>query len=173
MTLVQEVTGVGAGDVGELYGSLSGRLEQIVRLDVRASDAVIEDACQVAWFRLLHHCHRVHREAVMAWLVRTAVHEAFRVLRRARFELSLDAAGDEDRSPASAVAPGTPQELLECRERIDELRRLSERQQRLVWLQAFGLSYAEMAAHEGCTHRTVERQLLRARAELRDGVRSG
>ena len=92
MTLIEATPSVGVGDVGELYGALAGRLEQIVRLDVRAPEAVIEDACQVAWCRLLDHSHRVHRETAMAWLARTAVHEAFKLLRRDRRELSLDAA---------------------------------------------------------------------------------
>jgi RNA polymerase sigma factor (sigma-70 family) len=138
----------GAGDVGELYGSLAGRLQQIVRLDVRAPDAVIEDACQVAWFRLLHHSHRVHRETVLAWLATTAAREALRLLRR-------------------DGRPGTPHELIERRERLHEVERLPERQQRVVWLHALGLSYAEIALHEGCTRRTVDRQLLRARHALR------
>jgi RNA polymerase sigma factor (sigma-70 family) len=167
MTLTEETPSCGVGDVGELYGSLAPRLEQIVRLDVRASDAVIEDACQFAWCRLLHHSHRVHRETVMAWLARTAVHEAFKLLRRDRRELSLDVALEDGRHElAWAVDPATPDQLLECRERIRELQGLPARQQRVVWLHAFGLSYAEMAAHEGCTRRTVDRQLLRARAAL-------
>lgn len=158
-------------DVGELYGLLAARLEQIVRLDVRASDAVIEDACQFAWYRLLHHSHRVHRETALAWLARTAVHEAFKLVRRDQRELSLDVvleaveAGGES---AFAVAPPTPQELLEDRERIARVRRLPERQQRVVWLHAFGLGYTEIAAHEGCTRRTVDRRLVRARQALRD-----
>src|SRR6201986_215021 len=90
----------GAGDVGELYGLLAKRLEQIVRLDVRAPDAVIEDDCQVAWSRLLHHHDRVHRETVLSWLIRTAVHEAFRLLRRDRRELSLDVAVELATAPA-------------------------------------------------------------------------
>ena len=76
-----ENAAAGVGDVGELYGLLSGRLEQLVRLDVRAPDVVIEDACQFAWSRLLHHRHRVYRETVLTWLARTAVHEAFKLLR--------------------------------------------------------------------------------------------
>ncbi len=153
----------GVGDVGELYGLLGRRLEQLVRLDVRAPDEVIEDACQFAWSRLLHHRHRVHRETVLTWLVRTAVHEAFKLLRRDMRELSLESA-DEDAIPVPAP---TPVELVERRERLADLGRLPERQQRALWLHALGLSYAEIARHEGCTTRTVERQLLRAR----DGVR--
>jgi RNA polymerase sigma factor (sigma-70 family) len=168
MTLIGETPSPGVGDVGELYGSLARRLEQIVRLDVRASDAVIEDACQFAWCRLLRHSHRVQRETVMAWLARTAVHEAFKLLRRDRRELSLDVALDDgEHELAWAVDPATPDQLLECRERIGELRGLPPRQQRVVWLHAFGLSYTEMAAHEGCTRRTIDRQLVRARAALR------
>ena len=110
MTLIEETPSCGVGDVGELYGSLAPRLEQIVRLDVRASDAVIEDACQFAWCRLLHHSHRVHRETVMAWLARTAVHEAFKLLRRDRRELSLDVALEDGARargrPRHADAPG-------------------------------------------------------------------
>ena len=54
MALIEATPSIGVGDVGELdvgelYRSLAGRLEQIVRLDIRASDAVIEDACQFAW----------------------------------------------------------------------------------------------------------------------------
>ena len=43
---------------------------------------------------------------------------------------------------------------------------LAVRPQRFVWLQALGLTYTEMAAHERCTPRTVDRQLSRARREL-------
>jgi RNA polymerase sigma factor (sigma-70 family) len=172
MTLIEEAPLRGVGDVGELYGSLARRLEQIVRLDVRASDVVIEDACQFAWCRLLHHSQRVHRETVMAWLARTAVHEALKLLRRDHRELSLNVVLEDGDEPAWAVDPATPEQQLECRERIGELRGLPRRQQRVVWLHAFGLSYTEMATHEGCTPRTVDRQLLRARQAIRDGSRS-
>ena len=157
-------------DVGELYGLLSRRLEQIVRLDVRAPDAVIEDACSFAWSRLLHHRHRVHRETVVAWLARTAVPEAFKLLSRDRRELSLEAAGEQPGQPLPSLpAPArAPHELVEERERLADLRRLPKRQQRILWMQAFGLSYAEIAAREGCTLRTVERQLLRAKQRVRE-----
>lgn len=156
------------GDIGELYGALAVRLEEIVRLDVRASDAVIEDACQVAWCRLLRHGERVHRETVMAWLARTAVREAFRSLRRDRRERLLEDAIEKGADLACTSAPATPDELFEQRERLKQIQALPVRQQRLLWLHAFGLTYLEMAAHEQCTRRTVDRQLLRARAALRE-----
>jgi RNA polymerase sigma factor (sigma-70 family) len=168
MALIEEVIGIGAGDVGELYAALADRLEQIVRLDVRASDAVIEDACQVAWVRLLHHRERVHRETVMAWLARTAVREAVRLLGRDRREASLEGVIEAEVEVSAMIVLATPHELFEQRARLQETCRLPERQQRLVWLHALGLTYVEMAAHEGCSRRTVERQLLRANAALRD-----
>jgi RNA polymerase sigma factor (sigma-70 family) len=156
----------GVDDIGELYDLLAGRLEQIVRLDVRAPDVVIEDACQVAWTRLVHHRDRVHREAVMSWLARTAVHEALRLVRRGRRELSLESAAEQT-APALSSGAG-PDAVVEQRQRLGEIRVLPERQQRVLWLHALGLSYTEIAEHEACTVRTVERQMLRARQGIRD-----
>jgi RNA polymerase sigma factor (sigma-70 family) len=157
-------------DIERLYRRLAERLAQIVRRDVHAPEPLIEDACQAAWGRLVDHSARVRRDTALAWLATTAVHEAFRLLRRDRRELSLEetleTAGE---ARISQRCPGAA-EVAEQRERIGELGRLPARQQRLVWLKAFGLSYAEIAAYEGCTTRTVERQLLRAKQALREGV---
>ena len=157
----------GVGDVETLYRSLSKPLEQMVRRDVRAPDPVIEDACQFAWARLVHHRERVQRDCAFSWLIKTAVHEALKHLRRRRRELSLEAIRED--TPNSMIIPGTPAfaEVLEFRERLDELRCLPERQQRLLWLHGFGLNYYEMSLHEGCTRRTIERQLLRAKQQVR------
>lgn len=154
------------GDVDELYRRLSPRLRQIVRCDVHASEAVIEDACQIAWSRLIRHSEHVRREAVLSWLATTAVREAFKLSWRDRRELSLDAELERmGELPIPSAAPG-PAELVELRDRLAEVRRLPVRQQRLVWMQAAGLSYIEMAERTGDTRRTVERQLLRAKGRL-------
>ena len=102
----------------------------------------------------------------MTWLARTAVHEAFKLLCRDRRELSLDAAG-EHATPAARLSFPAPEAAVESRERLGQVRGLPERQQRVLWMHAVGWSYVEIAAHEGCTVRTVERQLLRARKTLR------
>ncbi len=157
----------GTADLGELYGLLATRLERIVRRDVRAPDAVIEDACQFAWSGLVKHRERVRRDAALSWLATTAIREAIRLIRRDDRDQSLEAAievaGDV---LVQANLPG-PEELLDQLERLERLGALPIRQQRLLWLQGLGLSYDEMAAHEGCTTRTVERQLLRAKGSLR------
>jgi len=157
----------GAGDLAELYGQLSKRLEQILRRDVRAPAPVIEDACQFAWVTLVSHRDRVRRATTLPWLVKTAQHEAFKLVRRdgrdRSLEATLDAAGD---APLRLTAPD-PAELAVAHDRLGQLDRLPTRQQRLMWLQAFGHSYAEMAQHTGDTTRTVERQLLRAKQAVR------
>jgi RNA polymerase sigma factor (sigma-70 family) len=153
--------------VAELYRALSKRLEQIVRFDVRAPESVVEEACQFAWGRLIDHRDRVGHEGVLSWLAKTAVREALRLSRLDRRWVPLDSTLDGDR--VADALPG-PQELFERRERLASIGRLPERQQRVLWLHALGLTYVEIARHTGCTTRTVERQLLRARRAAREAA---
>ena len=154
-------------DLAKLSRDLAGRLEQIERMDVRAPEPVIEDACQFAWSRLVHHADRVRRETALSWLAKTAVREACRLARRDDRELSLDATLEYSGDRMLRTAAPGPDELVESWERLTYIRCLPERQQRLLWLHALGLTYTEMAAHTGCTRRTVERQLLRAKRSMR------
>ena len=90
-------------------------------------------------------------------------------MRRRGRDLSLEAlvedAGDVG-EPSAVATPALLEELVEQRARLESIRILPERQQRLVWLQGLGLSYAEMAGETGDSRRTVERQLLRAKQTL-------
>jgi RNA polymerase sigma factor (sigma-70 family) len=156
----------GIGDVAELYAASAGRVAQQVRHGIRAPEPVIEDACQVAWSRLIHHRGRVRRETAIAWVVKTAIHEALKLIRREHRELSLDALLEQAAEKTPTGTTPSLQELVELRARLDSIRLLPERQQRLVWLQGLGLSYTEMASQTGATTRTVERQLLRAKHKL-------
>ena len=78
-------------DVARLYAEEAVRVRRIVRMSVTAPPAVIEDACQVAWCRLLIHRARLRRESARAWLVRVAVREAVKSIQRERRERSLEA----------------------------------------------------------------------------------
>jgi RNA polymerase sigma factor (sigma-70 family) len=158
-------------DVADLYRARADQLRQIVRFTVRAPDAVIDDACQIAWSRLLSRWGSIRSEAAMPWLARTASREAVKLMRRSTRDLSLDALGEDRCAPAQAPfappAPSPPDLTAEFRARFDELRALPQRQQRLLWLQGLGLSYVEMAGYTGWSTRTVERQLMRAKRSLR------
>ncbi len=153
-------------EVAQLFAEQGVRVHRLVRACVQAPEPLIEDACQLAWIRLLLNRDRVRRETATAWLVRTAVHEAFKLIRQNRRELSLDAASEDPGRRSAASAPELLDELVEQRARLDSIRILPERQQRLVWLRGLGLTYAEMAGETGTTRRTVERQLLRAKRKL-------
>jgi RNA polymerase sigma factor (sigma-70 family) len=157
-----------ARDLGELYRLFSARLLRIVRGSVRAPEAVIEDACQFAWSRLIHERDRVAPDRAAGWLVTTALHEALKSIRRAGYEPSLETMVESGIEFVSPRADRSPEPLAERRERLLTLRSLSERQQRLLWLYGLGLTYEEIARRQGCTSRTVERQIARARTVLRE-----
>jgi RNA polymerase sigma factor (sigma-70 family) len=161
-------------EVARLYREEAVRVRKLVRMQVVASPALVEDACQIAWCRLLIHRARVRRESARAWLVRVAVHEALKATRREWRERSLEALQERDGrpdrgcdgEPATLPTPTLIEDLVEQRARLDSVRALPDRQRRLVWLQGLGLSYREMAGETGMTRRTVERQLMRARDSL-------
>jgi RNA polymerase sigma factor (sigma-70 family) len=156
------------GDEAELYRALANRLERIVRGEVSAPAELVEDACHHAWTKLINHSEQVHRDTALAWLVRTAVREAWKLSRRERREASLEASADGVDEPQIPTRLPGPEERLEFRERLAELELLSERQRRLVWLRAAGLSHVEMAAYTGDSVRTVERQIVRATHRMRE-----
>jgi RNA polymerase sigma factor (sigma-70 family) len=153
-------------DVGEIYLGNAVRVRRLVRRRVRAPEPVIEDACQTAWTRLVRDRRRVCADKAVPWLVTTAVREAVRLTRRGRREVFLEELLDDNGDLAEDTgAPGL-QEVAEDHARLDAVRLLPERQQRLVWLQALGWSYTEMAEQTGTTTRTIDRQLVRARRRL-------
>jgi RNA polymerase sigma factor (sigma-70 family) len=164
-------TGVDQSGIADLYRSLSKQLEQIVRLDVfHAPSPVVEDACQFAWDRLIDKREHIRRESALPWLARTATREALRAVSRDQRTISLDAALElQGDAILASVSPGAD-ELAQQRERLRSLVSLPERQRRFLLLQVLGLNYAEIAKHIGCTERTVERQLLRARRTLREAA---
>lgn len=161
----------GQPDPESAYLNLAPRLERIVSRNVTAPAGVIEDACQVAWSRWLLRRDEVASGALLAWLATTATREALRMLRTKRREVSLDAAmsAGAEVIELPTRAPG-PDDLAQLHERLAEVRRLPVRQQQMVWLVGLGFDYAEIGVCTGDTHRTVERQLHRARHRLREST---
>jgi RNA polymerase sigma factor (sigma-70 family) len=155
------------------YAELAPRLQAIVAHNVRAPEALIEDACQIAWSQWVTHRDRVSPNSVLAWLATTAIREALRLVRLESRHVPLT----EEREAGAKVinlpvrGPG-PEQLVEFRERLAEVRRLPVRQQRALWMQSFGYDYREIAAQTGATRRSVERNLMRARRGLEQVRRS-
>lgn len=154
-------------EIERLFRHHGSRLQRIVETGTSVPQATAEDACQAAWGRLLDRASGLGREAALSWLAITATREAARLERHAQWACSLEDAIEAGGEGVVALAGPSPDERLEPLERLRGLSRLPLRQQRLLWLQGIGFSYGEMAAHEGCTRRTVERQLLRAQQRAR------
>lgn len=155
------------GEVAELYARSAALVRGQVCSEVSAPEAVIDDACQFAWVRLLHHRHRVCRDRAVSWLITTALHEVFKLVRRDGHDLSLEQLLEETGEARINRTAAGPEEAVGARLRLELLRELPERQERLVWLRGLGFSYPEMAEEAEITVRTVERQLMKARRHLR------
>jgi RNA polymerase sigma factor (sigma-70 family) len=103
----------------------------------------------------------------LSWLAKTAVREALKLIRREERDLSLDARREGSGDAGLLVRSPGPDEIAEQRARLELLCVLSARQRMVLVLQAAGFSYEETAARLGMSRRTVERQLMRGRQELR------
>lgn len=154
-------------ELARLYLQLARPLQRCVGAVVHAPMPVIEDACQFAWSQLVGHHDRVQPEAVAGWLTKTATREAIRISRACEREVSLEAESELRGDWLAGPAGSEPGEVVERQEILARVRELPARQQRILWMKALGLSRTEVAAHERCTNRTVERQLERARGRLR------
>jgi RNA polymerase sigma factor (sigma-70 family) len=166
MVVMPHPSGQGV-DVDAVYMSSATKVRGLVQGTVRAPEPVIEDACQTAWARLVRDRRRVRSDTAVAWLVTTAIREAIRLTRRAGRELFLEDLLDDETGALPGQAPDPAlDELVDCRLRLNGLQVLPERQQRFIWLQALGWSYAEISDLTGASPRTVDRQLIRARRAL-------
>jgi RNA polymerase sigma factor (sigma-70 family) len=158
--------GIDERGLGVLYARSEGDVRGYVRSGVEAPEAVIEDACQFAWCRLVHHRERVSPDGAVAWVVTTAVHEAVKLNRRACRDLSLEALMEKTGDLQLSRTAPSAHDALAPRLRLALIDSLPERRRRLLWLQALGYTYPEIATQAGETVRTVERQLTKARAGL-------
>jgi RNA polymerase sigma factor (sigma-70 family) len=152
------------GDEDELYRRHHRHLLSAVASVVRAPDALIEDACQMAWMTLLR-C-QPDRDHVFGWLRRVAINEAYRLSAIARREPGYD--------PTAAIAVLIDEDgasfdrHLEARQALAILARLPERQRRDLTLLAAGYSYKEIQALTADRTRTnVNKSLRKARARIR------
>ncbi len=154
------------GDEAALYEAHHRDLPRLIARDMRsARPVVIEDACAHAWTEFVRH--QPERSCVIGWLRVVARREAIRQVQRDRLTGSLDAVIDaaHPEAPRSRMADG--QARAEVLEAFGHVAALPECKRRAFTRQVAGFSYQEIAAQLGWTQRTVERNLLRARAQVR------
>jgi RNA polymerase sigma factor (sigma-70 family) len=153
------------------FAELAPRLQRIVAQNVRAPAPLIEDACQIAWGRWITHRDRVAPGSLLPWLATTATREALRLLRKESRHAPLDQAADSGGTVIELPVPAPgPEQVVEFRERLAEVRRLPVRERTVIWMHGLGYDYREIAAHTGSTRRTVERNLVRARRGLQQAA---
>jgi RNA polymerase sigma factor (sigma-70 family) len=153
-------------DEEELFARQARRLHAVVSRNVRTSAANVDDACGFAWLQLVRH--RPPAAVAFAWLCTTAVREAIKLDQRTTRLIGLDqlARVATDSSPRAESSL----ERIAVGEQTTAVR-LRPREARVVGLRVASYSRDEIAELTGESHRTIDRQLGRARRKLRDALR--
>jgi len=164
-------------ELAAFYASHHTTLERIVARQVHSNGTIIEDACQTAWTILCAYPEvALHEQGTLSWLVTTATREAWkrsRLMTRKEspvggflptpdgVALELPEPAGESPDPCEVAIAHS-----EHAQRVEQLRTLTDRERLYLYLQGLGYSYTEMAQSTSASRRTVERQVLRARAKL-------
>jgi RNA polymerase sigma factor (sigma-70 family) len=159
-------------DTAALFSRYDRKLRDRVSAVVNTSQANIEDACMFAWVQLLRH-EIDEVDAAYSWLTTVAIREAVKLDRadRRTRPLPVDERG-------AVIEPIDPRDELAARDMLDHAAAviqeagLTSRQLEMISLQAWGLTYEQICERTGNSRRTVERQILRARAKLAQALRT-
>ena len=156
--------------IAAMHRQHARELERRVARRARAEPQTIEDACSFAWMQLITHPSIDLDEpshGALAWITRTAVHEAWRLeARRARDELLDEVALRRELRQREQTTPGVDQ-LAAQRARLDLVAQIPPRPRRFLLRQALGHSYREIAADETVSLTTTNKQIARAKRLLR------
>ena len=155
------------GDEERLFERYGARLRRVTQLAVNTSPDIVDDACAHAWMKLLTNQPR--RETAFSWLKVVARNEAWRLdgLARGMAPLGSDE-GEATPTPGPAARRArieTAQDMLELRERLAQL---PPRQREVVFLNAAGWRFQDIAEREGISHTRVSQLLAKASARMRE-----
>ena len=161
-----------ASDTAALFSRYDRKLRDRVSAVVNTSQVNIEDACMFAWVQLLRY-ELDEVDAAYSWLTTVAIREAIKLDRadRRTRPLPVDERG-------AVIEPIDPRDQLAARDLLDHAAAviqhagLTSRQLEIISLQAWGLTYEQISARTGNSRRTVDRELVRARAKLAEALRT-
>lgn len=155
------------GDESALFLQHHDRLCCLLRRAVHNTDEhTIDDAVSYAFIQMLRY--QPDRETVGGWLYRVAQREAVRLSVASRAYASVEVlleCGDPGLTRTLSHDPIPKAERTA--EALSVVAGLPERQRLALARSVAGLSREEIAAETGWSQRTVDRQLVRARARVR------
>lgn len=155
--------------VSELFARYHDVIRKHVQGVVSTSAENVEDACMFAWTKFLSFEHDQIKDAC-SWLATVAIHEAFKLDRRARRTSQLVTEQGEVVDVADPYDELQLARLLADAGDVVTAAGLSARQAQILGLQVAGFSYEEISAQTGDSRRTIERQILRARHKLAEAL---
>jgi RNA polymerase sigma factor (sigma-70 family) len=158
-----------AVSVTELFARYHDVIRKHVQGVVNTSAENVEDACMFAWTKFLSVEHDQIRDAC-SWLATVAIHEAFKLDRRARRTSPLVTKDGEVVDIADLYDELQRGRLLADAGDVVKAAGLSARQAQILGLQVAGFTYEEISAQTGDSRRTIERQILRARHKLAEAL---
>lgn len=162
--------------VGAFFAVNADRLERAVRPNVMGvGNEIIEDACQIAWTKLLRRPDITLDARGFGWLATVAVHEAWRLRSTADEQLAGAFNGmphdhGEMPEPADTEHRGTEDKALDRIEHIERLQvmQLLKRNEReALYLKGVGYTYQEIMRLTGASYTAVNRRIAEGRAALR------
>lgn len=163
-----------AAEVGRFYVDRSRWVAGAVANRVRTSDeTVIEDACSFAWVKLLGRPDIELNDRGAEWIITVATRQGWRLARVDR-EVPSGAFRGETHDPFEASEPasllGDPESRAIGHEvharRVEAFGLLTPDERRVLYLQALGYSYAEIAAALCASRARVNGRLSEGRAKL-------
>lgn len=155
------------GDESALFREHHDRLRRLLRGAVHNTDEhTIDDAVSFAFIQLLRH--QPDRVTIGGWLYRVAQREAVRLSVTSRAHASVEVLLEaRDPGLTRTLSHEPIPKAQRTAEALTVVARLPERQRQVLARSLAGLSREEIAAETGWSQRTVDRQLVRARARVR------
>ena len=156
--------------IADLYRACARQLERRVARRACADPQTIEDACSHAWLQLLTHpAVDISRPwcRPLGWLTQAATWEVCRLTARRARDAPLDPSTiDGERHLRGPIGPGAD-ELAAQHARLDLVDEIAERPRRFLLRLAVGYSYREIAIDERASLTTTNKQIARAKRQLR------
>ena len=150
------------GDEHELFVKYADKLHAHVKRTVRTTPEIIDDACAFAWMKLVSN--QPDRATIFPWLSVVARNKAIELDRMSHRTLGIDAILLAETLVSRDRGASTKQGLLEVEERLSQL---NPRQRAMVFLQAAGWRYSEIAEDMGVSQSRVNGVLVQAREKFR------